>query len=231
VLIDCPGCSASYHITKAALGPSGRKVACPRCETVWLAKPAAPEPEDTLPTDTQISSDHWSPAGKHTGYARAVAAMPVAAPRRAMPPFVHNFFAGTLLLVLAMGLLASRDAIARVWPGAGRLYVAIGIPVAHDGLAIQDLHTVLTHVDGAPYLGVEGVIVNLRRGETPVPSVRLAIRDADQHELYAWTVALDRRSLPAGETLLFRARLADPPADGRDVVARFVTTGQTLASQ
>lgn len=231
MLIDCPGCSAAYHITKAALGPGGRKVACPRCETVWLAKPATPEPEDALPSDIQISSDDWSPAAKHTSYARAVAATPVAAPRRAVPAFVLNFFAGTLLLALAMGLIASRDAIARVWPGAGRLYVAIGIPMTQTGLAIRDLHTVLTRVDGAPCLGIEGVIVNLRRRETPVPSVRLAIRDADRHELYAWTVVLDRPALPAGETLLFRARLAEPPADGRDVVARFVTSGQTLASQ
>ncbi len=43
MLIDCPGCAASYHITKAALSPSGRRVACPRCETVWLATPCLPE--------------------------------------------------------------------------------------------------------------------------------------------------------------------------------------------
>src|SRR5579862_5026396 len=39
MLIDCPGCAQSYHIVKAALGPNGRRVACPRCDTIWFAAP------------------------------------------------------------------------------------------------------------------------------------------------------------------------------------------------
>ncbi len=245
MLIDCPSCGASYHITKATLEPNGRRVACPRCETIWFAKPNKPDIEEdaTLPfaPDLRISPDDRLTAGMghkglahtdtaHKSFARAVSTPVPSVPRPHIPAFVHNCFAGTLLLALAMGLIASRGTVARAWPGAGRLYAAIGIPVEHNGLAIRDLHTSLTRLDGQLLLGVEGEIVNLRPDATPVPAVRLAIRDADGHELYAWTVRAERRTLAAGDSLLFRARLAQPPAGGRDVAARFANTDM-LASR
>jgi hypothetical protein len=105
------------------------------------------------------------------------------------------------------------------------------MPVSRDGLAIRDLHTVMSRIDGTLYLGVEGVIINSRADETGVPPVRLIIRDAQKTEIYAWTVAAERRTLGAGESLLFRARLAEPPTDGRDVVARFATADDTIAAR
>ncbi len=36
MLIDCPGCGKSYHIIKAVLAPLGRRVACPRCDSIWF---------------------------------------------------------------------------------------------------------------------------------------------------------------------------------------------------
>lgn len=248
MLIDCPSCGASYHITKATLEPNGRRVACPRCETIWFARPGKPEiaeeaivpfAPDLLAPNLRISPDDRLTAGMahagiaHKSFARAVATPPPPAPpapRMHIPAFVHNCFAGMLLLALAMGLIASRGTVARAWPGAGRLYAAIGIPVEHNGLAIRDLHTSLTRLDGQLLLGVEGEIVNLCPDATPVPAVRLAIRDADGHELYAWTVRAERRTLAAGDSLLFRARLAEPPAGGLDVAARFATTDM-LASR
>ena len=241
MLIDCPSCRASYHITKATLEPNGRRVACPRCETIWFAKPSKPEiaeeaavafAPDLLAPNLRISPDDRLTAGvAHKSFARAVSTPPPPPPPRPhIPAFVHNCFAGTLLLALAMGLIASRGTVARAWPGAGRLYAAIGIPVEHNGLAIRDLHTSLTRLHGQLLLGVEGEIVNLRPNATTVPAVRLAIRDADGHELYAWTVRAERQTLAAGDSLLFRARLAEPPAGGRDVAARFANTDM-LASR
>lgn len=229
MLIDCPGCGASYHITRAALGPKGRKVACARCNAVWLAQPAALEAEAQI-LAAAVTADRFDLA-KASDYARSVAAPVPPPPQPRIPPFLQNFCAGALLLAIAMGLIASRGAIARAWPGTARLYAAMGMPVPQGGLAIRDLHSVLMRIDGAPYLGIEGIIVNLRREQTPLPSVRLAIRDANKHELYVWTVALDRAALPAGETLMFRARLAEPPPDGRDVIARFMPANRTMASR
>ncbi len=231
MLIDCPSCAASYHITKAALEPNGRRVACPRCETVWLAKPAVPEAESAFSADIHLSPDDRPASTKHADYARTVSAAPAPARPFRMPAFLHHVCTGAALLALAMGLIAARDTVARAWPGAGRLYAAMGMPVAGRSLAIRDLHTALMHLNGEAYLGVEGVIVNLRPEETPVPPVRLAIRDADGHDLYTWTVAAGRHALSGGESLLFRARLAEPPPDGRDVVARFDPAETAIAAR
>jgi predicted Zn finger-like uncharacterized protein len=235
MLIDCPSCGASYHISKATLEPNGRRVACPRCETIWFAKPDAPQVEIEIPPPfaaefRRAAGDRLAIGTAHRSFARTVSSPVASGTRRRLPALVRNFFAGTLLLALAMGLIAARGAVARAWPSAGRLYAALGIPVEHGGLMIRDLRTSMTRHDGHLFLGIEGEIVNPHAGTALVPPVRLAVRDADGHELYAWTVRAERQTLAGGDSLLFRARLAQPPADGRDVAARF-TSVDILASR
>jgi predicted Zn finger-like uncharacterized protein len=221
VLIDCPGCAASYHITKAALGPNGRRVACPRCETVWLAAPCPPEGAGFIKAAPHFSPEE--PPPKQPNYVRAIAAPLPWAPRPRGGGFAGKVLTGAAALALAMGLIASRDAIAGIWPATGSLYADIGIPVGQQSLVIRDLHTVLTRMNGEVFLGVEGIIFNQRAETAAVPPIRLAILDAAGHELYTWQIAPARHTLAGGESLPFRARLAEPPQDGRDVVAHFAT--------
>ncbi len=137
----------------------------------------------------------------------------------------------TAALALIMGLIASREAVARVWPGAGTLYADIGIPVGQQNLTIRNLRTVLTQMNGEAYLGVEGIVFN-RHGETAtVPPIQLVVVDAAGHTLYTWQIAATRRTLAGGDSLPFRARLAAPPADGRDVIAHFATADEMVADR
>ncbi len=230
MLIDCPGCAASYHITKAALGPNGRHVACPRCETVWLAAPCLPEAAGFIKAAPHFSPEE-EPPPKQSDYVRAIAAPLPRALRPRGSGFASKFLIGTAALGVAMGLIASRDAIARVWPGAGRLYADVGIPISQQSLAIRDLHTVLTRMNGEVFLGVEGIIFNQRQEEAAVPPIQLAVLDAAGHELYTWQVAPARHVLRGGDSLPFRARLAEPPSDGRDVVAHFATSDDMVADR
>ncbi len=43
MLIVCPTCATSYNVKPASLLPSGRRVRCPRCYTVWRAAPSLAE--------------------------------------------------------------------------------------------------------------------------------------------------------------------------------------------
>jgi predicted Zn finger-like uncharacterized protein len=230
VLIDCPGCAASYHITKAALGPNGRRVACPRCETVWLVAPSLPEAAGFIKATPHFSAEQ-EPPPKQPDYVRAIASPSPRALRPRAGGFAGKFLAGTAALALAMGLIASRGAVARAWPGAGTLYAEIGIPTGQQSLAIRDLHTVLTRMNGEVFLGVEGIIFNQRGQEAAVPPIRLAILDAAGHELYTWQIASPLHTLAGGGSLPFRARLAAPPQDGRDVIAHFATPDEMVADR
>jgi hypothetical protein len=71
-------------------------------------------------------------------------------------------------------------------------------------------------------LVIEGTIVNLTTRTLDVPRLRFALRNATGHEVYAWTAQPSKPKLGSGNGLPFRARLAAPPADGRDVIVRFL---------
>jgi hypothetical protein len=47
------------------------------------------------------------------------------------------------------------------------------------------------------------------------------VLDAAGQEIYHWTAAPQQSRLRAGETAFFRARLAAPPLEGREVRVRF----------
>jgi hypothetical protein len=65
---------------------------------------------------------------------------------------------------------------------------------------------------------------------TPPASLKFILRNAAQHEIYSWTAVPVRASLPPGEGVGFRTRLASPPADARDVVVRFVNRRDLVAA-
>ena len=97
------------------------------------------------------------------------------------------------------------------------------------GRSGQDRSATFSHVttatridDGVPVLVVEGAIVNTSSRPVEVPQLRLSIRNGTGHEVYAWSDRPERNSLPPGETLTFRSRLASPPPEARDVVVRFL---------
>lgn len=223
MLIDCPGCAKSYHIIKAALGPNGRRVACPRCDTIWFVTASAERIEPDRPATIEISAEDI--VLRRPPKKRSIPASP--APFAASPqpsgllPFLKNLCAGTALLAFGMGVVGFRAEIVGLWPESGAAYAALGLPVNLRGLELRDLRTLSTRDAGGPVLGIEGEIANVRSGETEVPPIELAIRDQEGHVLYSWTAISQRRRLAAGESVLFRARLAAPPAGGRDVLARF----------
>ncbi len=218
MLIDCPGCAKSYHIIKAALGPNGHRVACPRCDTIWFVTGSAHGIESNSPATIEISAEDIvlrSPLSVQPG--------PTPRRPRERSPFLKNLCGGAALLAFGMAVIGFRAEIVRLWPESGTAYAALGLPVNLRGLELRNLRTVPTRDGTGPVLGIEGEIANVRSGETEVPPIELTIRDQDGHVLYSWTATSQKRRLAAGESILFRARLAAPPASGHDVLARFAT--------
>jgi hypothetical protein len=135
-----------------------------------------------------------------------------------------------LIVGAAMTAVAARGPVVRVAPEAARVYAAIGLPVNLRGVAFSDVKTSLVDGDGGRVLTVEGALVNLRDGKTEAPDMRIALRDAANHEIYAWTAHAPKAVLAAREQAPFRLRLAAPPIGAETVVVRFATSGEEAAA-
>jgi predicted Zn finger-like uncharacterized protein len=165
--------------------------------------------------------------------AAAKPARQVHADRKDRPGLFRRLFSLPMLIVVMLAILLGalnwRAAVVRHFPQTASLYAAIGLPVNLRGLFFQDVKSRNEVEDGTSVLVIEGTIVNLTTRTLDVPRLRFALRNASGHEVYAWTAQPPKSMLGSGNGLPFRARLASPPADGRDVIVRFLNRRDVAA--
>lgn len=140
------------------------------------------------------------------------------------------FAVAVILGAIVVGGITSRANIVRMVPDLAGFYAAIGLPVNLRGLEFRGVKTTHEVHDGIAVLIIDGEIVNVARQTVEVPRLRLAVMGANGQEVYSWTTLLPHSILPAGETLPFRSRLASPPADGKEVVVRFLNRTDLTAN-
>jgi predicted Zn finger-like uncharacterized protein len=137
---------------------------------------------------------------------------------------------GILALVLADAVLIGwRHDVVRLLPQTASFYASLGMPVNVRGLTFDGIATSTEQHEGVPILVVEGNIVNTARKAVDVPRLKFIVRNGSRQEIYSWIAVPSRTSLPAGEAVPFRTRLASPPPDARDVVVRFVNRRDIIA--
>ena len=233
MLIVCPSCASEYTIDPAWLGADGRTMRCARCRGTWFAaRPGPPAPveeagDPRAPISVEARSERVRSAGPSQDPMpppRRGRGRPLRLERRAKPR-VGRLSAATalaaLLLALGGGAVAGRAALVRTFPQVAGLYAAAGLPVNLRGLALHDVRSEVSTSDGATILVVEGEIRNVAGTRVDVPRLELAVRGPDRQALYTWTNDPPRPTLEPAETARFRARLASPPAEGRDILVRF----------
>ena len=217
MLIRCPTCCSSYDLPPEILGGPGRILRCAECRESWTLA----EGYDATEIVAEARSARRFPPPRPTACAIR---------RRGPPGFVRRVATGALrtglvLLPVAAGMagIAFKDRVVRLVPQSAALFQRIGLPVNLRGLALAEVHGTLGSEPGgtAPVLLLEGRISNLRHATTRVPELRIAVRDKARNELYSWTAPAPKPKLAAGETIVFRARLAAPPPDGQDFVVGF----------
>jgi predicted Zn finger-like uncharacterized protein len=225
MLIDCPGCGKSYHIIKAVLAPYGRRVACPRCDSIWFVSQdgqCIPDvPNDFIEADVEADVVDDLDLASPGDIART--SLPPALPPWGGPSWVRVSLA---LVVISMALIGFRREIVQLWPRTATGYAAIGMTVNLRGLALENFRTVAISEGARTVLGIEGDITNLRAETTKIPLIRLAVRDAQGRTLYSWDVKARQPKLEGNQSLEFRTRLAAPPTDGADVLVDFVPAAE-----
>jgi predicted Zn finger-like uncharacterized protein len=148
--------------------------------------------------------------------------------RRATPQSrrwpLSNLQSGILALLILDGILVGwRDEFVRVLPQTASFYSMLHLPVNLRGLSFDGVTTTAEQHEGVPILVVGGSIVNTTSRLVDVPRLKFAVRNAANEEIYSWTAVPPRTSLPPGEAVSFRSRLASPPPEAHDVLVRFVT--------
>ena len=227
MLIRCPTCLKAYELPPEILTGRGTMLRCAACRDSWalvdVEQPKRPPGFQRRPhIGPEIVAEARSARRGSAGpaFSRAGPALAPLEPRRSMSP---AFAVAILLAVLAGGMasVARKDLVVRLYPPSAGLFAAFGLPVNLRGLALADMHGSLAARGSGSVLTLQGTISNLRREPTEVPALRIAVRDKDRNELYSWTAPAPKPRLDAGETVVFRSRLAAPPKDGQDVMIRF----------
>jgi predicted Zn finger-like uncharacterized protein len=141
-----------------------------------------------------------------------------------------NLQSGILALLIVDAVLVGwRGDFVRILPQTASFYAMLGLPVNLRGLALDSVTTTTEQHEGVPILVVEGSVVNNTRKIVDVPRLKFVVRNSANEEIYSWTAVAPRATLPPGEAVSFRSRLASPPPDGRDVLVRFVTRHDIIA--
>ena len=248
MLIVCPSCGSEHSIDSAYIGSVGRRVRCAACRTTWFVGPesedatAEVDPFEAMMRKEQRAGQRETipPAAEPPASEEPVPKKRLArqkAPRRAASRTLAAAFgaipsglASLLVAVAAItALLFARPAVVAAAPQAAGLYALIGLRVNLRGLEMRGVKSRIETSAGDPVLVVEGEIENVARGEVVVPPLEFVVRSVEGHPLYTWTNEPPRKTVEAGETVAFRARLATPPAEGRQVLVRFLAASESQA--
>ena len=133
------------------------------------------------------------------------------------------------LLLVILGLLIAdavvvgrRADLVRAMPQTAAFYARLGLPVNLRGVDFDAVSAVAEEHGNNSVLVVTGDVLNGTADVQDVPQLRFTLRNTVHEEIYSWTVAPARMTLPAGEARTFRSQLPAPPLDTQEVLVSFV---------
>jgi predicted Zn finger-like uncharacterized protein len=232
--VRCAACKTLWHVEATPdlpEPPSAEEMQAMLSEELAQARPDTPEPEpqpepqpepllDPPPAQTAPASP--PPRGRR-GKARN-------RKTRARPTRERLRGAAVPLAICAAGILVlglatwQRDLTVRAAPQLAGVFEGLGLSVNTRGLALSSVESGLVDDGQGRFLVVEGDVTNIARGVTAMPAIEVRVKDAAGQTLYTWTTDPPRPALEPAELVRFRARLAQPPENGRSVQVRFTST-------
>lgn len=214
MLIDCPDCARSYHVSRPEL-EGGRVVICPRCDARWFvggdgrARPCEPSSDDLSATGVSSRTD-------------SAARVAVAEMRPSLFRGARPLASTAACLTLLMLLIGARERVVSMVPRTAGLYAMLGLSVNVRGLEFTKVMP--ARLDpSSPEVIIAGEIRNVSARRVRVPLVSYEIRDAGGEPLMSWSEKASAPMLGAGGVLAFASASRQLPPESRTVLVRFGT--------
>ena len=224
MIVSCPSCETRYDLPSQRFAAGGAMINCAQCGHAWMEAPVI---------DVQATAARQVPTVIEHGFepdhevrrlveAAREAQDAFAAKRRARRNRLAAW--GVFAAAVTTPLIAAAafpEEMVRFAPASIRAYQAMGREVNIYGLELRHLEMQNLLVDGARVLAVKGDIVNVSGAERKIPSLRFALHNGANAEVYRWTVDSGARPLRPGESTNFVTRVAAPPEAAKNLEIRF----------
>lgn len=150
------------------------------------------------------------------------------APKRSRFGTIFKNMAAALVAVFVFGggLIYKQD-IVKAMPDMAGLYELAGIETNTRGLRFVNIETSSTRDGAIEKLIVDGAVENITTGSIKVPTIRIALRDKSQSEIFTWTAEPEQDELKPGEATRFISSIDTPPQEAADVRIHFLDEEST----
>jgi|GEM_PF-1008564 len=224
MIVSCPNCETRYDLPSQRFSADGTVINCAHCGHAWM---------EARVIDVQPAATHQTPSVIEHGFEPdSEVRRLVEAAREAQDEFAarrrakRNRLAAWAIFAAAVcspviAAAAFPETAVRLAPASIRAYHALGQDVNIYGLELRRVEIQNLQVDGQRVLAVKGDIVNISGSERKIPSLRFALHNDGQIEVYRWTVDSGARPLRPGESTNFVTRVASPPDGAKSVEIRF----------
>ncbi len=216
MIVTCPACATRYSVDPSAISAEGRRVRCTRCSHVWHQMPPADMPKRVDLLSGALESDDRPES--------VVVPPPV-------PTRERRGSGGWVVLIILLLLIAGvavvgyvgRERVVQQWPQLAPLYERIGIPVVvlGDGLELGEPTHVRREQDDVAVIEIEGEIKNSTERPIDVPNLMVVLRNDANQSVAEHVYSAPQPSLAAGQTLVYRMTIEDPPAEAQRAAITF----------
>jgi predicted Zn finger-like uncharacterized protein len=222
MVVTCSNCSKRYLVDPRALGTPGRRVRCASCQHTWFQA----APEETQPPIELPPLPETPPVVRTTDPTRRVQ-LPAVSRRGGRARWLRRAAIAAVLLLAIWSLVRERENVMSAAPFTTRLYSMIGLgPVVPGaGLELRQVTPSRGAENGVPTLAINGQVANVSSIARAVPRLRVALRDAGNHELQSWIVSVTDQPLAPGASVPFHTSIPQPPDGATGVIVSFAPAG------
>jgi hypothetical protein len=209
MLIVCPNCTRSYLVRATELGQSGRLVKCGACQTSW--RPDEVNSEATQINEIPIKANDFSPPFN-----------PEELDKSKKPPFLRLIALGaTTAAMIGLTVLTLNDRAGSIF-NRTISWIDTFIPGKRlQGISFANIKTSIGADHGETSLIIEGEIRSDSEISKNLPEIQFTMRDEAENTIFQWMIPAPVPTIIKGEAVSFKARLASPPMDAKNITITF----------